>query len=207
MNLRGLSDLSPAHYSAVCELGKGVVDMMLDTGGARTMIDLETAMKLGLPVERVSATKYFGSFYSASGVPTPYAGRVKGPVTIRFSKNVVFTMRELKVINYPESLLLVGTDLLGGNPGDGYTFAYVGVNPISKMGEIVFAAPGGASLEACELVLWPTATSVLKATSPPPRVSFAEPLIQPDPLADSDRDPDALEDDARRFLALVRNQG
>ena len=53
---------------------------MLDSAGARTMIDMETASKLGLPIERVSSTKYFGSFYSASGVPTPYAGRVKGPV-------------------------------------------------------------------------------------------------------------------------------
>ena len=46
LNLRGLTELSPAHYSAVCELGAGVVDVMLDTAGARTMIDLETATRL-----------------------------------------------------------------------------------------------------------------------------------------------------------------
>ena len=58
---------------------------MLDTAGARTMIDLKTANMLGLEVEVATAERYFGCFYSASAVPTPYAGRVKGPVTIRFS--------------------------------------------------------------------------------------------------------------------------
>ena len=81
LNFRGLTELSPAHYSTICEIGAGVVDVMLDTAGARSMIDLETATKLRLPVERVSSTKYFGSFYSASGVPTPYAGRVRGPTS------------------------------------------------------------------------------------------------------------------------------
>ena len=90
-------------------------------------------------MERVSATRYFGSFYSASGVPTPYAGRVRGPVALRFSGNVSFMLRELKVINYPESLVLIGTDLLGSNPGEGYTYSYLGVNPTTRVGEVVFS--------------------------------------------------------------------
>ena len=112
----------------------------------------------------MSSTRYFGAFYSALGVPTPYAGRVRGPVTIRFSKNIQFTLREIKVINYPKSLVLIGTDLLGPNTGDGNTFAYVGFNPASKVGELVFAARGGAVMEVCELVLWPNATCVMKAS-------------------------------------------
>ena len=135
--------MSPAHYSALCGLGEGVVEVMLDTARARSMIDMETALKLGLPVEKVSSTKYFGSFYSASGVPTPYAGRVKGPVRLRFSERVSFTLREMKVINYPDSLILIGTDLLGRSPTGGYSFAYVGVNPSSKVGEVVFSDKEG----------------------------------------------------------------
>lgn len=172
-NFRGLSELSPAHYSALCGLGDGIVEVMLDTAGARTMIDMGTALKLGLPVEKVSSTKYFGSFYSASGVPTPYAGRVRGPVTLRFSGRVMFTLREMKVINYPESLILIGTDLLGNSQAEGYTFAYVGVNPHTKIGEIIFSACGGRALEAVELVQWPNAGCVLKATKPAKKVTFA----------------------------------
>jgi hypothetical protein len=80
-------------------------------------------------VEKVSAQRYFGSFYSASGVPTAYAGRVKGPIHLKFSEKITISLREMKVIDYPDSLILVGTDLLGVSPVDGYSFAYVGINP------------------------------------------------------------------------------
>jgi hypothetical protein len=82
MNARGVCEVSKAHYTGLCKLGNGVIEVMLDSGGARTMIDLQTAEMLGLDVERTTASKYFGCFYSASAVPTPYAGRVRGPVTL-----------------------------------------------------------------------------------------------------------------------------
>lgn len=112
--------MSSAHYTGLCKIGGGVVEAMLDTGGARSMIDLQTAEMLGLPIERTTSSKYFGCFYSASAVPTPYAGRVKGPVEVRFSDKVVFTMKEMKVIHYPEPLVLIGTDLLGHAPPRGF---------------------------------------------------------------------------------------
>jgi len=89
---------SPSHYIALCGLGKGVCNVLLDTAGAKSMIDLQTAELLGLEVERTTASKYFGSFISATAVPTPYAGRVKGPISLRFSENVVFQIKEMKVI-------------------------------------------------------------------------------------------------------------
>jgi hypothetical protein len=113
LNARGTGDVSAAHYTSLCRIGNGVIEAMLDTGGARSMIDLQTAEMLGLEVERTTSTKYFGCFYSASAVPTPYAGRVKGPVDVQFSDKVTFQMKELKVIHYPEPLVLIGTDLLG----------------------------------------------------------------------------------------------
>lgn len=90
MNARQVCEVSRAHYTGLCRLGSGVIEVMLDSGGARTMIDLPTAEMLGLEVERATASKYFGSFYSASAVPTPYAGRVVGPVTLQFSEDVTF---------------------------------------------------------------------------------------------------------------------
>lgn len=90
VNARGQLNLSPCHYIATCGIGKGVCDAFLDTAGARTMMDLQTAESMNLDVEKTTANKYFGSFISASAVPTPYAGRVKGPVELRFSENVSF---------------------------------------------------------------------------------------------------------------------
>jgi hypothetical protein len=67
-----------------------------------------------------------------------YAGRAVGPITVRFSDEVVFHLSEFKVFDYPEPLILVGTDLLGHATQGDYTFAYLGVNPVSTAGEIVF---------------------------------------------------------------------
>lgn len=96
-------------------MGKGVCNVLLDTAGARTMIDLQTAELVGLPVERTTPSKYFGSFISATAVPTPYAGRVKGPISLRFSANVEINIKEMKVIDYPEPLVLIGSDVLGAH--------------------------------------------------------------------------------------------
>lgn len=88
VNARGITMKSPSHYIALCGLGEGVCNVLLDTAGAKTMIDVQTAELMGLEVEKTTASKYFGSFISATAVPTPYAGRVKGPISLRFSENV-----------------------------------------------------------------------------------------------------------------------
>ena len=113
INARGVTMTSPSHYIALCGLGNGVCNVLLDTAGAKTMIDLQTAELLGPEVEHTTASKYFGSFISATAVPTPYAGRVKGPISLRFSENVVFQIKEMKIIQYPDPLILVGSDILG----------------------------------------------------------------------------------------------
>ncbi len=114
--------------------------MLLDTAGARTMIDLHTAELLGLPVERTTPSKYFGSFISATAVPTPYAGRVKGPISLKFSANVEINIKEMKVIDYPEPLVLIGSDVCGAHRTQGYSFATIGINPRTLKGELTFAA-------------------------------------------------------------------
>jgi hypothetical protein len=49
----------------------------------------------------------------------------------------------MKVINYPEPLVLIGIDLLGANHQKGHSFAYIGINPHTKKGEIVFSKNQG----------------------------------------------------------------
>ena len=120
----------------------------------------------------------------------------------------MFTLRELKVINYPDSLVLIGTDLLGQNPGDGYTFAYLGINPLSRVGEVVFATQNGEVFEACELTQWPHAGCVLRASSPP-LGPFSSPISPHAPDSSTTSEDPARTtpgaEDSRRFLALVRS--
>lgn len=86
-----------------------------------------------------------------------YAGRAKGPISLRFNDEVVFHLPEMKVFDYPEALILVGTDLLGHASKVPFTFAYLGVNPKSSIGEIVFWSSKLDKMSVCELICAPTA--------------------------------------------------
>lgn len=97
-NGRGLLPISRAHYTALLSIEGAFVEAIIDTGGARSMIDYETAKALGLNIQLADATQSFGSFWGPSGAPCEYFGRVKGPVEIRFSSDVSFRLPELKII-------------------------------------------------------------------------------------------------------------
>ena len=47
LNFRGLITLSPAHFYGVAAFDDSVTDVLLDTGGGRTMMDLASACKMG----------------------------------------------------------------------------------------------------------------------------------------------------------------
>ena len=47
LNFRGLVPLSPSHFYGPVAFNGSVTDVLLDTGGSRTMIDIGSAKKLG----------------------------------------------------------------------------------------------------------------------------------------------------------------
>jgi hypothetical protein len=69
---------------------------------------------------------------------------------------VRFTLHEVKIFDYPEPIVLIGTDMLGHAARALYTFAYLGVNPTTATGEIIFYSKQDNSIVACELVHAPT---------------------------------------------------
>jgi hypothetical protein len=126
------------------------------------MIDANTAKLIGLDIEWAQDTKkHYGSFSGVSGSSNSYLGVSKSPVTVQFAPGVYFKLKELKVFDYPEPLLLIGTDLLGFSPSTNCTFSYLGVNPISATGEVVFYDRARKRFIACELVYSPTTHSTL----------------------------------------------
>ena len=90
INCRGVVLVSSNHYTGLCQIEKGVVECMLGSGGARTMMYVQKARLIGLDVEIAEAGKYFGCFYGANATTTAYAGRVKGPVYFKFANGIEF---------------------------------------------------------------------------------------------------------------------
>ena len=91
INCRGVVLVSSNHYTGLCQIEKGVVECMLDSGRARTIMYVQTAWLIGLDVEMAESGKYFGCFYGANAQTTAYAGRVRGPVNIEFANSIEFS--------------------------------------------------------------------------------------------------------------------
>lgn len=81
-NGRGMLPISRSHYIALVAINEGFCEAIVDTGGARSMIDYESAKSLGLDVELANEERSFGSFWGPAGDPVSYYGRVKGPVDV-----------------------------------------------------------------------------------------------------------------------------
>ena len=62
-NFRGLVKPTTQHYLGIVQIGDGVVEALIDTGGARCMMDLDTANKLGFAVEVATKEKNWGSYF------------------------------------------------------------------------------------------------------------------------------------------------
>ena len=65
-----------------------VVKAITDMGGAKMLVDLESARAMGLPVQMAKGIE-FGTFYGPGLVEQAYAGIVAVPVPICFSVQVV----------------------------------------------------------------------------------------------------------------------
>ena len=129
-----------------------LVEAIVDTGGARSIIDEHTARELGLHVELATATRGHGAFWGPGATPIKYHGVVPGPVHVQFSHNVTLTLPEIKVIQHMEPLVILGADLMRYNRGKGWTFKYVGVDG-KRGGLITFTDK--RKQEIVELICWP----------------------------------------------------
>ena len=58
-------------------IGRGVCEAVIDPGSARTLIYLDTALGMKLPVELANEHINYGSYWGPSGPTTKYAGRIK----------------------------------------------------------------------------------------------------------------------------------
>ena len=113
-----------------------VTEAIGDTGATRSLIDMELARSMGLPIQRAKGTDC-GTYFGPGSEERPYVGRVIGPITLRFNKEVTIELRELKVIAHNEPLLLIGADVLCGGRS-GWSYRSIGVGPTGR-GVLTFA--------------------------------------------------------------------
>jgi hypothetical protein len=85
---------------------------MLDTCGAKSMMDRKTAEELGFEIEVASRKRHFGSFYGPGGKVVYYYGRARGPLEVWLDDDVKLMIPELKIVDHCEPLILLGTDVL-----------------------------------------------------------------------------------------------
>ena len=65
-----------------------VLEGLVDTTGACSMIDLDTAKLTGLPLTYPTANRSLGWFHGPSRVPTAYSAIVEGPVELQFTRDI-----------------------------------------------------------------------------------------------------------------------
>ena len=101
-NARGVCPVNPNHYIGLVQFGNAVMEVTLDSGGTRTMIDEHTARLIGLDVDWADqSSKNYGSFSGANGENSPYLGMVRSPVKIKFGPGLEFLLKDVKVFGYP----------------------------------------------------------------------------------------------------------
>ena len=120
INLHDRLPLSPSHFTGVVALtaggkaktGGAVLEALLDTGGAQAMIDETTARLANLPVQRATKKRDCSWFYGPSREATLYTGTIEGPVAMRFSKDIVIKVAEVKVVANKDPMVLISTNTM-----------------------------------------------------------------------------------------------
>lgn len=138
---------------AVVKIGKGVVNALVDTGGARCMVDVNTAKKLGLSIEVAGTGSRFGSFTGPNGATVPYYGKIKGPVRLDVGPEVYLEVPDIKVIVHPSNMLILGTDVLVQSWNE-WRFRHVGIHDETQVGFWSLMRRDG-TVANIELSSWP----------------------------------------------------
>ena len=137
-NLMNLVRRSAAHFMAPCEINGKAFNMIVDSGGARTLMDITVAKRLGLPIDKATKKKKYGSYWGAGGEETFYWGRVRGPIEVKIHEGTMVTIDEIKIIEHGEPLFLWGTDMLCDSETSEWRFCWVGLHPVERVGMHVY---------------------------------------------------------------------
>ena len=113
------------------------------------------------------------------------------------SKDVVLTLPEIKVIQHPETLIILGTDMQTAEEGPWH---FQGVGFDHRWSGVLYFAKGRKT-KLVDLVGWPQAAKAAKTAK---RVSFADPPATAPPEDDK---PGPSDTSASALINLIRRRG
>ena len=135
-NARGLVTYDDAQYIALVGVQDTLLEGLMDTGGACTIMDMEFARRLQLPVKEQSQAEYGMYVVPGRSTPIPYAGCVTGPVGLRFDADVEVTMPFIRLVNHGRPLFIVGaTDVLCAGAVSPDSYEFMGMGPHQLAGK------------------------------------------------------------------------
>lgn len=217
-NHLGHLPLSPLHFIVTVAINGAVVDAIVDSGGARSLIDSRTARLLGLTWEEAKNGEA-GLFWGPGGEPTPYKGLVRGPVKLQFGQGVTVELDALRVIAHREPLVLLGGDFMAPRAGTAWRFQSLGIDAV-RGGTMSFSRPARrrtvnmTERRFVRLTTWPLSQptptpphtrerhpNARASPNPPPpaKVTFSEPEVP-----SISRETSSV--DTRRLVALIKGR-
>lgn len=165
------------------QVGKVVTNTCEDTGSCRTIFSVSFAQACNLPI-RWAQNADCGTF-QVPGAPNlqAYAGVVE-EVPLRFSRDIEFLVRGVRIVTHPYPLCLIGSDILrGGRPGSEINFrgiTFETLAPGKVQGYLTFTRQGRAY--SCPTVNVPSegvAAFAFNPSAAAPPVNVAPPPLVP----------------------------
>ena len=71
--------------------GPAITEAIGNKGATRSLINLDLALRLGLPMQLARGSEY-GTYFGRGYEECPYAGRIAGPVTLCFGWEVAIEL-------------------------------------------------------------------------------------------------------------------
>lgn len=147
VNARGRMTWDHSQYIAAVAIGDYVIDMLVDTGGACSIMDVAYARSLGLPV-RPQTKGEFGWFtVPGRSVPMAYPAIVPGPLKMQFAEGVSVWVPFLRLVDHGRNLAILGANTLMAGDQGGVEFVGLGPGKLAgargTQGWMQFATGGG----------------------------------------------------------------
>lgn len=92
---------------------------VVDTGSYKTIMDIGMARILGLPVKEANNGDCGTYSTPGTGRNNCYAGVVEGEVMLQLADDVRYVIHGMKLINHPNPMVLLGSDVLSTGRGRG----------------------------------------------------------------------------------------
>ncbi len=130
VNFRGHLPHTSRQYVGTVQVNVGgasfVADALFDTAGTSSVMDMQSAQRLGLPLQYATPSLSLGTCKGIGDGSIPYAACVEGPVEFQFAPDVSLTTSKIYVLDVNHRVFLVGADVLQHRSTGAWSFLNIG---------------------------------------------------------------------------------